>query len=213
MSAPEPSLDERRREFHALIGDYLWHWSAMEGLLNNAIGKVLGLDSLQKAIVCSNITLKNKIDILKTALSLEPISLTERKQFVETLESIRAASNERNMIAHDAFDVSEDRQRLEWFVRKAKGKLTFPDSGWTKADFESRFSQIDTFSESLEKLHSALGCSSLIKEMTKSETVPKTMFGALGVPSLLSPQFQVDHKSDTNPSNAQGDEQTPPPSE
>jgi len=43
-----------------LVGTYFWHWSSMELLLNNLIGKALKLEPVAEAIICANLKLKDK---------------------------------------------------------------------------------------------------------------------------------------------------------
>lgn len=135
-----------------LIGTYLQSWSFMETDLNDAIQVALGLNSLQGVIVCKNITLRDKIYILKSI-----ITLNDRKKIYESevdalSEIADIAGKERNMIAHDAFVPDKEGDGVRFLVMKAKGKLVFPDSRWSIADFQEKLQNLDRLSSILQSI-------------------------------------------------------------
>lgn len=79
------ALNQPTRCF-ALVGAFLCQWSLMEREINQAIGKVLGLEFAQTAIVAANISLRDKIHILRTALTITTMAdKDDRERFNQSL--------------------------------------------------------------------------------------------------------------------------------
>lgn len=139
------------KEMYALVGEYLHHWATMESRLNDAIGKVLGLDSLQTAIVCSNINFFAKCHILKTAIEHQPLGL-EHDAFIKTISDLQNLSRQRNMVAHDVFFPNKEREKVKFYAVKAKGRFSLPLEEWSPETFVEKYAIIDKHGEMLVAL-------------------------------------------------------------
>jgi hypothetical protein len=140
------------RRARLLVGTYIQMWAFMETDLNDAIEVALGLDSLQGIIVCKNINLRDKIYILKSIITLnDPTKMYEAE--IDALSDISdIAGKERNMIAHDAFAADTDGDGVRFFVMKAKGKLTFPETRWSIADFDQKIQNLTRLASILRSI-------------------------------------------------------------
>jgi hypothetical protein len=58
-------LDPETRAY-ALIGQFLKRWSNLEQQIHEAIGAALGLDETRRYILCANLQLRDKINVLRT---------------------------------------------------------------------------------------------------------------------------------------------------
>ena len=84
--------------------------------------KALGLDSEQGAIVCANISLRDKIFILQNDGPNRP-NIPRNcpgDGYTKTLTEIANYSGVRNMIAHDMFDTNDARTGVLFYVTKQR---------------------------------------------------------------------------------------------
>lgn len=157
------SLDPETRAV-ALVGSFLQHWAIMEGAMRSAIEKALNLDSLQGTVVCANISLRDKINLLKTLVNMAFLPDEEgRARAIKLLEGIAGMSANRNMIAHDMFFAKEG--GVSFFVTKAKGKLSFPTVIWTEDDFQAEYAKLRVATAELDRLQHQLSNAELVKAL------------------------------------------------
>ncbi|HEV2550353.1 MAG TPA: hypothetical protein VGU20_23780 [Stellaceae bacterium] len=168
----------------ALVGMFLQRWALMEDALRGALGKALGLNKIQTAIVASNTQLRDKIHILRTAVEatfFDPAS--DKDRFKSVLQSIAEAAWKRNMIAHVLFFEPDKGDGVQFFVTKAKGKLDIPETIWDIAKFETEYLEIDHFTDELRLLEERLEYSTkLLSSLTYLSSAPTQ--GALTQASL-----------------------------
>lgn len=203
------SLDPDTRTY-ALVGRFLQYWALMEHEINKAIAQVLDLTSLQRAITCSNMNLRDKIHVLKTSVSLSPIA--EKQQFTKLLTDIAEYSSIRNMMAHDMFMASEDGESVVFYVIKAKGKLTFPDVTWTITDFDQSCMTMRSYTDALQRLSSMLRDASISSILGKGllASSPNARNYAQELGSLPVPPPPAGLTWDMIRSNPEADDETPP---
>ncbi|OZB12657.1 MAG: hypothetical protein B7X55_14165, partial [Rhodobacterales bacterium 34-62-10] len=87
----------------ALYGEYFQAWAMLEDDVLNCIQKAIGLDDLQRIAVFSHTQWRDKIDILRTLVSLMPTSQENRTEYDKRLVKIAALAGTRNMAAHNLF--------------------------------------------------------------------------------------------------------------
>jgi len=200
----------------ALVGEFLYRWSVMESKIKEAITKSLGLNIVQGAIVTSNISLRDKIYILKTAVDLSEIKpKEEREKFKSVLQKVANYSPTRNMVAHDRFEPVKDKLGVRFGVIKAKGKLNIPHTEWSEDKFQEEFEKIEGFSREIDNLKSKLDRAALINALQspKLSAAPKAgLFGPI-LGSFRAPPTPDNPDSDTDPSSPQTNPQTPSSSE
>jgi hypothetical protein len=137
----------------ALVGRFLQHWGALEPAMREAIGNGLRLGKLETVMVCCNMQLRDKINLLKTLAEFRlPKEAIEQKRFKDALEDISDLSWIRNMMAHDVFAPSPDRQGVQFLVMKAKGKLDFPETIWPASRFYEEASRVGAVQEEIKAL-------------------------------------------------------------
>lgn len=175
---------------YLLVGKFLQRWALMEAQLREAIGKALGLDTLQTVVACANISLRDKINILKTAVNMS-VGLTndEKAKYTKALNSIANYSPVRNMIAHDMFWPTEDGKGVQFFVIRAKGKFEIPDMQWDQKKFNEEYRAIDSFKGELAELVKRLGHAQLLEALASamSDEPSNLGFGRLRLQGLLNP--------------------------
>jgi hypothetical protein len=152
------------------VGEFLQHWAFMEAELRDTLQKALGLNNIQGYTLASNIQLRDKISILRTAAYLSVGGDDdERRQNDKTLSAIADyATANRNMMAHDMFGPAEDGKNVVFFVVKAKGKLVFPNTVWTETDFENAHKEIDGFTAFLKELRKKIDRTKVAQALTAS---------------------------------------------
>lgn len=197
---------------YALVGNFLMLWAAMESGLRRAMGKALGLDETQTAIIGANIQLRDKIHIVRTAVDLSSIyPEEERKRYKKVLRKILKYSGTRNMMAHDLFGPSTNTDGVAFNVVQAKGELQYPDVDWSIAKFEEEFERVANFANDLNKLVKQLDEAALLKARAEAR-LPPPIASILGltVSDPLYPHPQDSPDSDTGPSTPQTNPQTLP---
>lgn len=159
---------------YALVGHYLNSFAIMEASLNEVIACAIGLSQVQKAVLCKNISLRDKTKIARTMLSLALLSDKDKKLYDKAIVSIAGHSTDRNMVAHDLFDVDETGDGVEFFVTKAHGKLEFPETKWS----------VDTVEEKSEEL---LSLSSTLRECSRQLKHAEIIAALLATPDPQPP--------------------------
>lgn len=200
---------------YALVGHYLNSFSIMEGALNAVIAAAIGLSPVQKAVVCKNISLRDKTKIARTMLSLAFLPDDQRKRYDKAIESIGKHATDRNMVAHDLFDADETGDGVEFFVTKAHGKLEFPETRWSVDDAEEKSDALLNLASTLKECSEKLKNAEIIAALLAS---PKTVgandgppigglfqLGATGLADQTAPWFLGSPSS--TPSDALGTQQ------
>ena len=139
----------------ALVGEFLRRWSKLEVALHEAIAKAMSLDETMRLVLCANISLRDKINLLRTLVNLSTVSTNEKSKFSKELNNLSNDSADRNMMAHDNFGPDETGLGVQFFQVKAKGAFSLPKVVWTIGDFQSAYARIDGFSEQIVLLSTA----------------------------------------------------------
>lgn len=164
-----------------LVGRFMYHFALLEGAVNSGIEKLLGLKSLEGSIATSNMQFRAKIHILKSVVDLKG----GRPEWLKDLEAIADLSATRNTIAHTRF--GPDSGGVRFLTIKAKGKLSFPITVYSDADFLS-------FCNTSRHLRTKMDA------ITEGLSPPKNAL--LGLLALTSPQA-LDNPQDLPPPTAQ----------
>lgn len=129
-----------------MVGRFMYHFALLEGAVNTGVGKLLGLKNLEETIATSNMQFRAKIHILKTVVDLKGGS----PEWLKDLEAIADFSAIRNTIAHNIF--GPDEGGVKFLAVKAKGKLTFPNTVYSDAQFVEFWSRARSLREKLETI-------------------------------------------------------------
>ncbi|MBS4045781.1 MAG: hypothetical protein KG075_05510 [Alphaproteobacteria bacterium] len=153
----------------ALVGMFLQEWAFMESRLRSLVGKALGLDEMQAAILASNMQLRDKIHVARTIIGTTPLQDEKRTAYRRILQDISDYSPTRNMMAHDVFGETEDGKGVTFFVVKAKGAFSIPDTVWYFPQFEEAYLKVHSFYEALKEMENALVDVSRMKSRIMAE--------------------------------------------
>ncbi len=132
-----PTPDEIKRnidEAHRLVGQFMAAWAFLETALNDFIRAALRLDFIQAAIITSNIQVRDKIFICRTAADIASESADWKERAHKTFIAISDLSADRNVVAHTMFGPN-DFGGVSFLRVKAKGKLSWPTEEWSSALF------------------------------------------------------------------------------
>ncbi|MEX0964748.1 MAG: hypothetical protein WDZ52_11980 [Pseudohongiellaceae bacterium] len=206
-------VDPREPGF-ARIGRFLQNWALVEGTLRQAIGKALGLSRVQTVFVGVNLSFRDKINTLKTAIDVSHIyPEADKDRFKKLLDTISGHSPVRNMVAHDMFEVSEDGSKVSFFVIKAKGKFDLPDVTWDERKFREEYALLVSWCDAVHEIIGGLDTQALVKALlSPSGTAPDTPMGALfglGSEALRNLPPEASQRSSPLPSSEETDPQTP----
>jgi hypothetical protein len=137
-----------------LVGRFLYHFSKLEDCINNAIAKLLQLDSNSSEIVTANVEISRRLNIVQTAITSQNARPNEdwlRKEIDETFSTMRRLNDERNVIAHSSFE-PHPTDGVQFKRAIAKGELKRADPHWSEEKFESLFSEMERLSNNLGKV-------------------------------------------------------------
>ena len=115
-------LDPETRAY-ALVGQFLQAWSAMELALRDAIGAGLDIEAVKLQIISSNLSFRDKVNILRTLVDVFFLSEDEKAQAKSKLQKLSEDSAKRNMIAHALFRADATKTGVEFLTVKARGNL------------------------------------------------------------------------------------------
>lgn len=191
----------------ALVGHFLQWWSMLESKLNDALGNGLRLTQLQTTIVTKNIQLRDKINILKTLVHTRG---QEVERFKGALEEVSKLSLDRNMVAHDIFMDDDDGDGVKFLVVKAKGKLAFPNTRWSIADFFVKFYETVRLSKEVDAMAVVLTSLSLADLSLLRPPEPIQGQPALGLLGALNLPFPESQSSSPSPASREISDETPP---
>jgi hypothetical protein len=146
------SLDPETR-CNALVGQYLRRFAELETCLNMAVQSAMALHDLMRFILCANITLREKVSILRAIVDVSKLPEEERKHFKSVLTDIleKCVPN-RNMIAHEVFRPDATGEGVEFLRVKAKSGFELPSLVWKIADFQREGAIIEQFSVEVARL-------------------------------------------------------------
>jgi hypothetical protein len=139
----------------ALVGEFLRRWSSLEAALHDALAIAMRLDDTMRSILCANVQLRDKINILRTIVSISNLE-ANKSHFDKMLVAIGEYSPSRNMMAHDTFGPDDQGKGVLFLPVKAKGKFSQPKIIWTADQFSIEYHKIDDFRKQLVQLKAAL---------------------------------------------------------
>jgi hypothetical protein len=142
-------LDPEIRAY-ALIGQFLKRWSELEQQIHEAIGAALGLDETRRYILCANLQLKDKVNVLRTLVQQSSFPIDVKESTNTELAAIQNYTH-RNMIAHDAFEPDPE-GGVVFLPVKAKKQFSRPRDKWSVTKFEEEGKAIATLAEHVARL-------------------------------------------------------------
>jgi len=197
----------------AEVGLFMQQWGIIESKLNRAVGKALKLDLLQTAIATANISFRDKIQILRTCISIAIGFSAEQKQTASSRLTtlLNYYQRTRNLVAHTPFWPADDGNGVKFSVTRAKGKLEFPEEVWSFSKFAEERVELALRLTELTEIDSLLSKEDLLVAMLRQPNLGLSggLFGLAGLgPHGLLPLSN--QHSDIDPSTEGTHAQTPP---
>jgi hypothetical protein len=141
------TLDPETRAF-ALVGQFLKRWSGMEQRIDETISAAMKLDETMRYILCANLQLRDKLQILRTLVHSSSFPQNEKDAADRELVDILNYPY-RNMIAHQAFEADSNGDGVVFLAVKARGKLIRQPEVWNSKRFEDEGAKIAQFTATL----------------------------------------------------------------
>jgi hypothetical protein len=204
-------LDPEIRAY-ALVGQFLKQWSDLEQKIHEAIGTALGLDETRRYILCANLHLKDKINVLRTLVHQSSFESHIKETTVDELTAIQNYSY-RNMIAHNAFEPDPNGDGVVFLPVKARSKFSRPRERWPIKRFEQEAINIADFTANITTLQGRfLGPTTFTPNFGWFEGMQET---PLPMRRIMSPALH-DHQNhfvpmppNSDPPNQEKHDQTP----
>lgn len=161
-----------------LVGRFMNHWALLENTVNKGVGKLLGTGPLETVVATANMHFQAKIHILTTLTHVQQGTTEWGKAALTDLGRIATISGQwRNIVAHVPFAPSSN--GVEFFTIKAKRKLTFPKTRWSRTDFDNISDEIMTLTKRVDEI---------VRMLTKSENA---LAGFMEAASATPPALAV----------------------
>jgi len=179
--------ETRQRWEHAymLVGRFMSHWAHLENAVNDAVGSLLKMESLEATVATVNMQLRSKLHILKSMITLECPDTDWRKSALKDVEQVgNLADSWRNIVAHVSFGPIED-DGVKFLVVRAKGKLNFPNVERSEAEFLAVSSEMMRLSDRIKEIAASLvlkskGLAALIAQAPSGTTPSQETRSYLG---------------------------------
>jgi len=144
-----------QQKAYSAVGEFIYFFAGMEFELNKLFRTLLNLRLLEGSIITSNIDIRTKVYIVKSAVNMIPMKEGDfLKAARSDLESVIKVSEKRNILAHNGFNPTED--GVDFFYFKAKGKVVLADEKWTYDDFDQHIAEMIRLSRALSELNKSL---------------------------------------------------------
>lgn len=150
-----PPEATKEQKAYLAVGEFMFHFANMEFQLNLSLRSLLKLGLLEASIITSNIDVRTKVYIVKSAMNMKPIAETEwLAEARRDLESVIKMAEQRNILAHNTFFARED--GVDFFRVKAKGKFSLPDEIWTYETFDGFYVEMMRLGDAIRHLTETL---------------------------------------------------------
>lgn len=146
------ALPDSYRRANELVGQYMNTWAIVEIGLGNVISAAFHLDGLYGSVFAANTTVRDKIAIARTGITLCFLPRDWKAMADHVLLRVADASTDRNMIAHTLFDAADDGTGVVFLRRIAKSEFRFEDTLWSEAKFDETFAWLLTLRRHLNDI-------------------------------------------------------------
>src|SRR6266403_3842070 len=141
--------DQNAKGSFALVGEFLHRWSQMEQMLHLCISAGTKLDAVMNTVICANLTIREKLNIIRTLVDISSIEDGSKADFKKLLRDIGDYSTVRNMLVHDPFMIGEDAPAVYFMTVRAKGSFDTPSVLFDEARFRAEYRKIKQFTSGL----------------------------------------------------------------
>ena len=175
-------LDNDTRAF-TLVGGYMGFFALLEAGIDEAIGQVMDVKGVRRAIIGRNMTFDEKVKTLRSLVNFYIFDVSERQKFDKLAVKARNTAEERNIVAHSPFRASAKTDGVEFFAVSANKELKFLEMDWSIDDFVGRIDAINTLDNALRSIESRMSfqriADALLENQSSSEAAPNQI-GTLG---------------------------------
>jgi hypothetical protein len=194
--------DQFAKDSFALVGEFLHHWSQMEQTLHVCVSAGTKLDALMNTVMCANLTIREKLNIVRTLVDISSIEDGLKADFKKLLRDVGDYSTMRNMLVHDPFMIGEDAPAVYFMTVKAKGSFDTPGVLFDEGKFRAEYRTIKEFTSGLEQVTVWLENSTFNVDRLD---IPMQIVNSPARPNPRAPQPQPQPSSDpTDPKPERG---------
>jgi hypothetical protein len=214
------SLDQDTRCW-ALIGQFLQRWAELESAMHLCIQTTFKLSPTARDIICANLRVQDKLNVLRTAVSLASFPSEQiATKNASMLRRVGRFAGRRNMIAHTPFRPHHDGAGVEFLHVEAKGTYDATGVIWTEQTFKREYDSICVLQAKMTSLNALLKQHPIRDEGYREALAAALMewpasFGLNTMRHTMSPAL-LDHLSrpspilpETDPANPEKNAQTP----
>jgi hypothetical protein len=162
---------------HALVGQFLQAWSAMELSLRDAIGAALKIEPVKLQIIYANLRFRDKINILRTLIDISSLPEDCGVRAKSKLRKIANHARKRNMIAHAPFGPDATETGVAFLTVKASGTFETPNIVWSPRQFAQEITLLGGYTKVIDD----------IRRRFEEQPLPETSYA-----KALHPFIQTD---------------------
>jgi hypothetical protein len=157
-----------------LVGAYMGHFALLEVGINTAIGEVLGIIGVRRAIVGRNMGFDDKIKSLRTLVDFYITDRGQADKFDTLARRARKCGVLRNIVAHTPFRSSPTSDGVEFFMVSASSKFEYPDMDWSIDDFLKHIADINQVDNDLRSIDSRMSIQRIAEALMSGLGAPAT---------------------------------------
>ena len=147
----EQTIDD---DAFVLVGKFLKEWSYVEIGLDRIISGALGLSNMQSLVFSKALTYRVKMKLIRT---LSNALIKEEETHKEILRKIEEINYIRNIVVHNHFRLSKDKQSVEFLTISAVNKKTkLMVETYSSRQFLDYFETMNGLHKDFEKLRKEL---------------------------------------------------------
>ena len=160
----------------ALVGGFMGFFALLEAGIDSAIGKMLGVDGIRRAIVGRNMTFDDKIKTIRTLVDVYLPENSDKQEFDQLALRARKMGQHRNVIAHTPFRGSPKSDGVEFLRVTATSKLEFPEMDWSVDKFIECIDEINQIDNAMRRFEEGKPISAVAAALMSNKA---PQFGAL----------------------------------
>jgi len=165
------ALEADTRAF-ALVGSFMGYFALLEAGIDAAIGEVLGVDGIRRAIVGRNMAYDDKIKTLRSLVDVYVGDESLKKSFDKLAVKARRFGEYRNIIAHTPFRHSSKSDGVEFLRVTATSKIDFPEMDWSVAEFVNRIDDMNTLDNDLRAIEQRMSLQRIAYALANDPSPP-----------------------------------------
>lgn len=176
------AIDPDTRAF-TLVGAFMGHFALLEEGINAALGEVLEVKGIRRAIVARNMSFDDKIKTLRTLVNTFILNQSHAKDFDDLAKRARKIGETRNVVAHTPFRRSAQSDGVEFFAFSASSTLKFIEMDWPIDEFLRQVLLINEIDNELRSIDSKMAmqrvAQALINGPGRNGTLASDQMGGL----------------------------------